>query len=56
MNRQNADHFYDLAALFDEVTYGSRVVSENEYLPFRETAMKWLEDTVKTREGRNRNS
>ncbi|WP_268872907.1 DUF4129 domain-containing protein [Neobacillus fumarioli] len=39
---QEADQFYRLAQIFDEVTYGERTVSKEEYVQFKQEAMKWL--------------
>ncbi|MFJ7726342.1 DUF4129 domain-containing protein [Neobacillus sp. NPDC097160] len=42
INQQNADQFYRIAHFFDEVTYGERTVSNEEYVQFKQEAMKWL--------------
>lgn len=39
---QEAAQFYRLAQIFDEVTYGERTVSKEEYVQFKQEAMKWL--------------
>ncbi len=43
VNRKGADQFYNLALLFDEVTYGERIVHKQEYFHYRDETMKWLE-------------
>lgn len=55
VNQLDANQFYNLAALFDEVTYGERMVQKDEYLQFRTIAMSWLEDshTLREREAGN---
>lgn len=45
INKQAADEFYQLAALFDEVTYGEQLVQKDEYLQFRAIVMRWLEES-----------
>ncbi|MBO1513146.1 DUF4129 domain-containing protein [Metabacillus bambusae] len=42
VNQQWASQFYHLALIFDEVTYGKRVISKDEYIQFKNEAMKWL--------------
>ena len=42
VNLQWANQFYGLALIFDEVTYGERVVQQEEYSQFKNDAMKWL--------------
>jgi hypothetical protein len=42
VNQQWASQFYHLARIFDEVTYGKRVISKEEYIQFKNQAMKWL--------------
>lgn len=44
VNRADADEFYHLALMFDEVTYGEKVVEQAEYEQYRLAAMKWLDD------------
>jgi Domain of unknown function (DUF4129) len=44
VNQKWADRFYRLALLFDEVAYGERGVSENEYLHYKQEALDWLEN------------
>ncbi|WP_226670251.1 DUF4129 domain-containing protein [Metabacillus litoralis] len=43
VNKEWAHQFYDLAQLFDEVTYGERTVEEKEYLGFKNIVMNLLE-------------
>lgn len=42
VNQQWAVQFYDLAAFFDEVTYGERMVQKDEYLRFQTEIRKML--------------
>lgn len=42
VNQKWAEQFYHLALLFDEVTYGERIVKNEEYSEFRTEAMQWL--------------
>ena len=44
VNQQWANQFYGLALIFDEVTYGERIVQQEEYIQFKNDAMKWLSD------------
>ncbi|MEH7502637.1 DUF4129 domain-containing protein [Neobacillus drentensis] len=44
VNQQTADQFYHLAHFFEEVTYGKRMVQEDEYLQFQTEAKKVLGD------------
>ncbi|NMH70844.1 DUF4129 domain-containing protein [Bacillus sp. RO3] len=44
VNQEWADRFYKLALLFDEVAYGERTVDEEEYLPYKQEALGWLDD------------
>jgi hypothetical protein len=44
INQQDAGQFYRLAHFFDEVTYGERKVSKEEYVLFKQDVMKWLEE------------
>lgn len=43
-NQDRADQFNHLALLFDEVVYGDRVMNRNEYIHYRDQAMKLLEE------------
>lgn len=43
VNRNSAEQFYNLALLFDEVFYGERAMQKDEYIQYRNEAMKWLE-------------
>ncbi|WP_053365796.1 DUF4129 domain-containing protein [Bacillus sp. FJAT-27245] len=43
-SRADADRFYELASVFDEVTYGERQISNNDYLSFRGKIAAWLEE------------
>ncbi|MFZ7945848.1 DUF4129 domain-containing protein [Neobacillus sp. 19] len=42
VDQQNADQFYRLAYFFDEVTYGERSVSKQEYIQFQQEATQWM--------------
>ncbi len=44
VNRDWAQQFYKLARTFDEVTYGERRVTEEEYVQFRQEVMSWLDE------------
>ena len=44
VNQKWADRFYMLALLFDEVAYGEREVSEDEYIHYKQEAHGWLEN------------
>jgi hypothetical protein len=43
-NQPHAKQFFNLAAFFEEVTYGKRTVEKEEYHPYRTQIMKWFED------------
>ncbi|WP_316571405.1 DUF4129 domain-containing protein [Neobacillus sp. YIM B06451] len=43
-SRVDADRFYELASVFDEVTYGERQISNNDFLSFRSKIAAWLEE------------
>jgi hypothetical protein len=43
VNQDWAERFYRLALLFDEVAYGERKVEKEEYLPYKQEALSWLE-------------
>jgi hypothetical protein len=45
IDQQAAEKFYSLASFFDEVTYGERTVSREEYHTFRQDVMLWLNQT-----------
>ncbi|MBO0960588.1 DUF4129 domain-containing protein [Neobacillus sp. MM2021_6] len=42
VDQQHAQQFYRIAHFFDEVTYGERTVSKEEYVQFKQQAMIWL--------------
>ncbi|WP_188632606.1 DUF4129 domain-containing protein [Lentibacillus kapialis] len=42
INKQLADSFYKLALVFDEMVYGERELKQDDYVHFRDEAMKWL--------------
>ncbi|MDL4840698.1 DUF4129 domain-containing protein [Aquibacillus rhizosphaerae] len=42
VSQKQADLFFKLAILFDEVTYGERQVNQEEYLRFKQETMKWF--------------
>ncbi len=44
VNQSWAHEFYDLALVFDEVTYGEYEIDKLEYLQFRDKAFTWLSD------------
>ncbi|MGF2618021.1 DUF4129 domain-containing protein [Rossellomorea vietnamensis] len=50
INKDWAEQFYSLALKFDEAAYGEREITRAEYIPYRETAMKWLQDNQQEKE------
>ncbi|WP_243291785.1 DUF4129 domain-containing protein [Bacillus sp. FJAT-47783] len=42
VDQTGADHFFDLALIFDEVTYGEKSIDKGEYVEYRKRVMKWL--------------
>ncbi|SDM58427.1 DUF4129 domain-containing protein [Sediminibacillus halophilus] len=44
-DQQKAEQFYQLALLFEEVTYGNRRLEQDEYDAYRSQAINWLEST-----------
>ncbi|TXC90304.1 DUF4129 domain-containing protein [Metabacillus litoralis] len=44
VNKQWANQFYNLAQLFDEVTYGERIIGEEEYHHFKKIVLNLIED------------
>jgi hypothetical protein len=50
VNQQWASQFYHLALIFDEVTYGKRVIYKKEYIQFKNEAMMWLIEDEELRE------
>ncbi|MEH7109656.1 DUF4129 domain-containing protein [Bacillus sp. JJ1764] len=55
INKHCADQFYDLAAFFDEVTYGERTITKEEFDQFRTRTFEWLEQGPTHQEGRLEN-
>lgn len=43
VNARSAEQFYNLALLFDEVFYGERAMQKQDYIPYRDEALKWLD-------------
>lgn len=50
VNKDWAEQFYSLALKFDEAAYGEREITRGEYIPYKETAMKWLQDNQQEKE------
>jgi hypothetical protein len=44
VNKEWAEQFYSLALKFDEAAYGEREIQQKEFIPYKETAMKWLNE------------
>jgi hypothetical protein len=44
VNKNSAEQFFELALIFDEVTYGERKLEKEEYLQYRKKVMMWLEE------------
>ncbi|MFA9559173.1 DUF4129 domain-containing protein [Evansella sp. AB-rgal1] len=42
VDKTGAELFFQYALLFDQVTYGERIVEKEEYMKYRIEAMKWL--------------
>jgi hypothetical protein len=42
VNLQWANHFFHLARIFDEVTYGERMIHKEEYIQFKHDTLQWL--------------
>ncbi|KPB06413.1 hypothetical protein [Bacillus sp. CHD6a] len=43
--RNLADFFFHFALLFDKGTYGKQKIGKDDYLSYRDTALKWINDT-----------
>ncbi|MGM0843607.1 MAG: DUF4129 domain-containing protein [Bacillota bacterium] len=50
INKNWAEQFYSLALKFDEAAYGEREIQREEYIPYKETAMKWLQNNQQEKE------
>ncbi|MBP3952671.1 DUF4129 domain-containing protein [Bacillus suaedae] len=48
VDQQAASMFNDVALLFDKVTYGEHIVTENEYMHYRGKVMEWLDSNLQT--------
>ncbi|MBS4217572.1 DUF4129 domain-containing protein [Bacillus sp. FJAT-49711] len=44
VNKEWAERFYHLALLFDEATYGEKMVEKDEYVHYKSQVMEWLGD------------
>jgi hypothetical protein len=44
VNKEWAEQFYSLALKFDEAAYGEREIKHEEFIPYKQTAMKWLNE------------
>ncbi|ART76540.1 hypothetical protein B4U37_11045 [Sutcliffiella horikoshii] len=42
--KELAQFFFDFALLFDRATYGKQKIEKDDYLSFRDIALKWLND------------
>ncbi|MBS4194234.1 DUF4129 domain-containing protein [Lederbergia citri] len=42
VNKEWAERFFNIALLFDEVTYGERIVTKEEYLQYKLQVLEWL--------------
>ncbi|MDC3414178.1 DUF4129 domain-containing protein [Aquibacillus sp. 3ASR75-11] len=47
VNQHRASAFYDLALLFEEVTYGERDLNHEEYDQYKSKIEKWLKDETR---------
>jgi hypothetical protein len=45
IDQEEANQFYNLALLFDEVTYGERIVIKEEYFKYRDEVSSLLKDS-----------
>ncbi|EDL64931.1 DUF4129 domain-containing protein [Bacillus sp. SG-1] len=45
VNKEWAERFYSLALKFDEAAYGGREIQREEFIPYKEQAMKWMNET-----------
>ncbi|MEA3319337.1 MAG: DUF4129 domain-containing protein [Bacillota bacterium] len=43
--RELAEFFFNFALLFDRGTYGKQKIGKDDYLSYRDTALKWINDT-----------
>ncbi|WP_205677325.1 DUF4129 domain-containing protein [Aquibacillus halophilus] len=41
-NQNSAEQFYNLALLFDEVTYGERDINQPQFMEYRDEVIEWL--------------
>lgn len=44
-HKEQAALFYDFALLFDRATYGKQQVHQDDYQPYRDLAIKWMNGT-----------
>jgi len=44
VNREWADRFFNLALLFDEITYGDRTIEKHEYIKYKSLVLDWLSE------------
>ncbi|MGD7052234.1 DUF4129 domain-containing protein [Sutcliffiella horikoshii] len=42
--KELAEFFFDFALLFDRATYGKQKIEKDDYLSFRDIALKWVND------------
>ncbi|MCR2822829.1 DUF4129 domain-containing protein [Lederbergia panacisoli] len=45
VNKEWAERFFNLALIFDEATYGERIVEKEEYVHYKSQVMEWLGDS-----------
>lgn len=49
VSQGGAEHFYNLALVFDEVAYGERTIEQMEYIQYKNSVMNWLEEKGSSR-------
>ncbi|MBU9722369.1 MULTISPECIES: DUF4129 domain-containing protein [Bacillaceae] len=43
VNEDSAEFFYEFVLIFDQITYGERQISKEEYMSYQSQAVQWLE-------------
>ncbi|MBS4199249.1 DUF4129 domain-containing protein [Bacillus sp. FJAT-49732] len=46
VNKEWAERFYNLALLFDEITYGDKTVNKDEYIQYKSQVMEWIDEDI----------
>jgi hypothetical protein len=46
VKKDRAELFFHFALLFDRTTYGKQKVTEEEYIPFRDQTLAWLNENL----------